>query len=176
MCLLINPKLHLNDTCRTSQNVLNFQGRKPKQTRLLHVYTSLRLIPRKLYAQLKAYYHSTITCFITQFTKKPVFTQLILNADDKGFQSRKGTVHGQNRVILSGNCFQISSRRQEITVNALQLSAVERVQKRQAERSKSNNLPYVPFHVGIAITWHPPLTTVSAILCTRFALCYKLSF
>jgi hypothetical protein len=41
MWLLTNLKLHLNNICHMSQNVLNFQGRKPKQTRLLHAYTCL---------------------------------------------------------------------------------------------------------------------------------------
>jgi hypothetical protein len=77
--------------------------------------------------------------------------QLLINADDEGFRSRR---YGRqsNHVIPSGNCFQISSMGREITVSLLLLSVVEMVQMRQDERSKSADLPHVPFQVGNVIT------------------------
>jgi hypothetical protein len=41
--------------------------------------------------------------------KEARFSELKLNAEDKGFQSRYGTLTGQNRVILSGNCFRLAA-------------------------------------------------------------------
>jgi hypothetical protein len=64
----------------------------------------------------------------------------------------QGMVAVQIHVIPSGNCFRISGMLREITVSLLLLSVVEMLQMREDERSKSADLPCVPFHVGNVIT------------------------